>query len=90
MPRQYLGPTGTNDQPKGERTRLIGAIVLVALLLAFVFDNRHSVRVGFVFTDKRVPLIAVLVVTAVIGAIIDRLLLWRHRRSKQPPADGSQ
>ena len=55
------------------------------MLLAFVIDNRHSVRVGFIVTDKRVPLIAVLVITAVLGAIIDRLLQWRHRRSKQPP-----
>jgi uncharacterized integral membrane protein len=67
-----------------ELIRIAGAVALVLVMVAFVVDNRRSVRVGFVFTDRRVPLIGVLVVTAVLGAVIDRLLRWRHRRSKPP------
>ena len=76
QPRRKLSP---------ETVRLAGAAALVLLMLAFVIDNRHSVRVGFVLTDRRVPLIAVLLITAVVGAVIDRLLRWRSRR--KPSAD---
>lgn len=74
-----------DSERRRELIRLCGAIVLVLVLVAFVVDNRHSVRVGFVVTDRRVPLIGVLIVTALLGAVIDRLLRWRHRR--KPPAE---
>lgn len=64
----------------GTKVRIAAALVLLALLVAFVLDNTDSVTVGFVFTDRRVPLIFVLLVTAVVGALIDRIVTWaRHR-----------
>ncbi len=71
-----------------DQARLIGAVALVAVMVAFIVDNRRSVRVGFVFTDRTVPLIAVLLITAVIGAVIDRLLRWRGSRRKAADAGG--
>jgi uncharacterized integral membrane protein len=70
------------DQQRRELGRLIGAVILVAVLVAFVIDNSRSVKVSFIVTDRRVPLIWVLVVTALLGAIADRILraLWRRRR----------
>ena len=52
--------------------------MLVVVLAAFVIDNHQSVKVGFVVHDFEVPLIFVLVVTAIIGALIDRL--WQRAR----------
>jgi uncharacterized integral membrane protein len=52
----------------------------VIVLIAFVIDNTRKVKVGFVFTDFTLPLIFVLVATAVLGALIDRLLQARRRR----------
>ena len=72
-----------DEHRRRELIRLAGALALVLVLVAFVVDNRHSVRVGFVVTDRRVPLIFVLLVTAVLGAVLDRLLRWKHRR--KPP-----
>ncbi len=76
-----------NDKPahparsKREATRLVVAVVLLALLVAFVIDNTRYVTVGFVFADHNTRLIYVLVVTAVIGAILDRLWI-RARRNR--------
>lgn len=78
-----------NDRPiKEESSRDVGALirltlagVLVLLLAAFAIDNRKSVRVGWVFGDVRAPMIAILLVTAVVGALIGWLVLYRARRA---------
>jgi uncharacterized integral membrane protein len=74
------------DQQRREVGKLIGAVVLVAVLVAFVIDNSRSVKVSFIVTDRRVPLIWVLVVTALLGAVADRILraVWRRRRQGGP------
>ena len=74
-----------NDKPQRQpregpsRTRLIIAVIVLAVLVAFVIANTRSVKVSFLFTDKKLPLIFVLVVTAIIGALLDRLWLLRGR-----------
>jgi uncharacterized integral membrane protein len=65
-----------------DTARLVVAVVLVAALVAFVVDNIDSVKVGFVFTDRDIPLIFVLVATALIGAILDRLVQYAVRRRR--------
>jgi uncharacterized integral membrane protein len=65
----------------GTLIRLTLAAVLVLLLAAFAIDNRKSVRVGWVFGDFRAPMIVILFVTAVVGALIGWLVLYRARRS---------
>jgi uncharacterized integral membrane protein len=62
----------------GEVARLVGALVLLGLLIAFVIDNTRDVKVGFVFFDHNTRMIYVLIVTAVVGVILDRL--WQRRR----------
>jgi uncharacterized integral membrane protein len=71
------------DGQQGNRTnitRLVIWLVVLALLLAFVLSNTRKVKVGYVFGTHSTPLIFVLVITAIIGALLDRLWLWhRHR-----------
>ena len=62
------------------RGRLVIAIIVLVILVAFVIANTRSVKVSFLFTDRRPPLIFVLVVTAIIGALLDRL--WIRSRRK--------
>ncbi len=69
----------TSATPR-EIVRVLLLLVVIGLLVAFVVDNSQSVRVGFVFTDANPPLIWVLVVTALLGALADRL--WLRRRSR--------
>jgi uncharacterized integral membrane protein len=74
-----------------ERARIAAAAILLIVLVAFVIDNSQTVKVGFVFFSAQVSLIWVLIITAVLGAAADRLviLLRARRRSKAtrtPPA----
>jgi uncharacterized integral membrane protein len=57
-------------------------VVIVALLIAFVVDNSETVAVGFIFFTAHVSLIWVLVVTALLGALADRLVQLRSRRRR--------
>jgi uncharacterized integral membrane protein len=63
-----------------ETTKVVLVAVLVVVLVAFVLANTDTVNVSFVVADFDVPLIFVLVVTAIIGAVIDRLFQARRRR----------
>jgi uncharacterized integral membrane protein len=63
-----------------DAARIIAAVVLACLLIAFVIDNTRRVTVGFVFADHETRLIYVLVVTAVVGALLDRLWLRARRK----------
>ena len=57
----------------------------LVLLIAFVLANSHQVEVGFVVTTTRLSLIWVLLIAAVLGALVDRLvILLRQRRKKAP------
>jgi uncharacterized integral membrane protein len=66
------------DFDRREIARITGLIVIVVILVAFVLDNSHSVRVGFVFADREPRLIWVLIITALLGAAADRLIRWRR------------
>jgi uncharacterized integral membrane protein len=75
-----------SDEPVPPQTnkglaRLVIALVLLVLLIAFVFANTRKVTVGFVFFDTHIRLIFVLLGTIAIGIIIDRLwIYWRRQR----------
>jgi uncharacterized integral membrane protein len=73
-PSSRHGPAGTR-----ELARRLPAVVLVILLIAFVADNTRRVTVGYVVGDTRVPLIFVLVATALVGAVLAWLLTWRRK-----------
>jgi uncharacterized integral membrane protein len=69
------------DQGRRPVVRLVLFGILALLLIAFVADNTRRVRVSFVFGDRDARLIYVLIVTAAIGVLLDRLWLWyRHRK----------
>ena len=61
------------------RTRVVLAVLVVAIVLAIALDNTRSTRIGYVFGGFRAPLIVVLLVVAVLGAAAEWLLLHRPR-----------
>jgi uncharacterized integral membrane protein len=82
------GTNDSNDDGEGSDARdaaqVIGIVVLVALLIAFVVDNTRRVKVGFVFGDHQTRLIYVLIITFVLGILVDRLWQhWRKRRARR-------
>ena len=69
------------DQGRSHTVRLVVFGILALLLIVFVADNTRRVRVSFIFGDRDARLIYVLIVTAAIGVLLDRLWLWfRHRK----------
>jgi uncharacterized integral membrane protein len=74
---------------KREIMRITGAVIALALLIAFVLDNSKTVRVGFVFFNASVSLIWVLLIAAFLGAAVDRsVILLRQRRRKKAASVG--
>ncbi|MBO0715385.1 MAG: hypothetical protein J2O39_04125 [Acidimicrobiales bacterium] len=79
---------GTPDLPSRTAlvikwVRLVAAVIIVAVLVAFIVDNSEQVRVGFVFFHANVSLIWVLLITAALGALADRLIpRVRARRAR--------
>lgn len=72
-------------QPKlapAEVARLVVAGIVLVLLALFVLDNTDDVRVGYVFGDADVPMIVVLLLTALAGAVIGNFAAWRSRRRR--------
>jgi uncharacterized integral membrane protein len=72
---------GREGSDARDAAQVIGIVVLVALVIAFVVDNTRRVKVGFVFGDREARLIYVLVVTFVLGILVDRL--WQHWRRRR-------
>jgi uncharacterized integral membrane protein len=72
---------GSDGSDARDAVHVIGIVVLVALLVAFVVDNTRRVKVGFVFVDHQTRLIYVLIVTFVLGILVDRL--WQHWRKRR-------
>ena len=73
-----------------DNVRIVVAIVLAVLLVAFVLANSYTVTVHFILFKSHVGLIWVLIVTALLGAAVDRLLVWRSAKNKKAAAKAAQ
>ena len=93
--RQSTGHRGKLGETAGRggglstraKARLVAAAVLLAVLLAFVLQNAQHVQVDFLFLHGRPPLWVALIVTAVIGGLIGRVVEFRFRRRRNTPND---
>jgi len=71
---------GRGSRERRDVLRAVAVLVLLAALVAFVLKNSEEVTVSFVFFDAHVRLIWVFLVTAIVGGVLDRLVLWWSRR----------
>ncbi len=76
------------DEPKPpvSRTtmaRWIAAGVVVLVLLVFAILNRHRERIDFIIFKRDSRLIYIIIGSALLGALADRLLIARRRRSRR-------
>jgi uncharacterized integral membrane protein len=69
-----------------DNVRIVAAVIIVAILIAFVIANSGPVSVHFVFFVSSVRLIWVLVVTALLGGVADRLLMIRKAKIRREEA----
>ena len=62
--------------------RIIRFVIIVAVAVAIVaiaLDNRHDVRLDYVFGDASAPLWLVIVVAVAVGMLFGWLLRFRRR-----------
>lgn len=64
------------------RTRLVVALVIAAVILVFAFQNTNRVRVSFLFLHWDARVIYLIIVSALLGALA-AYLLGRRRRSRR-------
>ena len=62
---------------------LIGLVLIVAYVIAFIIKNSDRVKIDFVFFSTRTSLIWLIILLLAIGSIVGVLLsqLYRRRRS---------
>ncbi len=70
------------EDARGPRAnaRLVIALVGVLLIVVFAAVNAQSVTVDFVVASFSLPLVIVIVAAALLGGVIDRLMVATRRR----------
>jgi len=79
------GPPSERKRETREVVRLVGFGLGLILLIAFIVGNSSSVKVNFVFFSHQASLIWVILIAALLGVLIDRLViaLGKRRKSKR-------
>jgi uncharacterized integral membrane protein len=74
------------DDKKGldrrHQATLIGVAIAVALLVWFALANLRDVRIDFWFYNRQAPLILVILISGLLGALITALVLRRRGREE--------
>jgi uncharacterized integral membrane protein len=63
-------------------SKTIAAVVVAFLLIAFGLSNNDSVSVDYLVVTRNSPLIVVIAVSALLGALAGALLVYRARPRK--------
>jgi uncharacterized integral membrane protein len=69
--------------PRENQMRLIGALVVAAVLIIFAVQNRNDVRVSFLFFHWDARVIYLIIVSALLGMLLAYLLGRRRRRVRR-------
>jgi uncharacterized integral membrane protein len=74
------------DEKKGldrrHQATLIGVAIAVVLLMWFALANLRDVRIDFWFYNRQAPLILVILISGLLGALITALVLRRRGREE--------
>ena len=87
-PEQPKGTTNTSRSAAKKRDAreiarlVIGAVGLV-LLIAFVVGNSNDVKVNYIFGHATTSLIWVILAAALLGVLVDRLIIALGKRRKK-------
>jgi uncharacterized integral membrane protein len=73
-----------SEAPAGDKTRvspaLIIGIVVAVLVVVFIVQNAKNSQVKFLFWDGTISLWIVIVISLILGAVLDRIVTWFMRR----------
>jgi uncharacterized integral membrane protein len=78
-------PTDSERPPEVRKERAlasktIAAVAVAALLVAFGVANSDKVKINWLIFSTRTSLILVIAVSALLGALIGGLVVWRRKR----------
>jgi uncharacterized integral membrane protein len=82
-PPEQTGKTKARKRDNKEIVRLVGFGIALVLLIAFVIGNSATVRVDFIFFHTNASLVWVILLSAALGVLVDRLVIVLGRRRKK-------
>lgn len=82
--RPQSATSGSDGSPPW---KLIALLVVVAGLAVFFFQNGSDAPVHFLWLDGSWPVWSVILISVVIGIVIDRLGQWQWRRARRRKND---
>jgi uncharacterized integral membrane protein len=77
------GGDGAAKTERRRRVLLVGVAVAVILLAWFALGNIHDVSIRFWIYQRRAPLIIVILISGLLGALITALVMRRRPKVKQ-------
>ena len=71
------------DRPHRVSPALIVLAVIVLLLIVFIAENGHAVRIRLIVPRVTMPVWVAFLICVAVGVVLDRLFLawWHHRKS---------
>lgn len=85
-PGEPAGPRQLAD--RRHRVRLLAVALAVALLAWFAVANLRQVRIDFWVFHRQAPLIVVILISGLLGALITFLVMRRSPKAGRAPKDG--
>jgi len=76
---------GNRKVDRRHQARLVGVLVAVVLLAWFALANFRQVRIDFWVVNRQAPLILVILISGLLGALITFLVMRRSPRSGRAP-----
>ncbi len=74
---------GAKGVDRGHQVRLVGVLVAVILLGWFALANLRDVRIDFWVLHRQAPLILVIVISGLLGALITALIMRRKPKGEE-------
>ncbi len=88
-PLERTPATRPEDKPdRGANTRVAAAAILGGVAALIAVFNLDKVKVDWVVGSWQTPLIVVIVLSMLLGAALDRVLVRRARKRKRRTAPG--
>ena len=87
--RERESQPGVRADQRRERVRLLFAVSIGAIFAAFALLNVDKVKVHWIVTSGKTPLIIVIAVAFALGMVADRILLMRARRRRRATSSKS-
>ena len=79
---------GGGGADRRHQARLVAVVLAVVLLAWFALANLRRVRIDFWVFNREAPLILVIVISGLLGALIAFLVMRRSPRSGRDPKQG--